>query len=74
MSVRDVVGPVARGAGDAIAGEVAYWRRELQRPWQEGRARPAARVGRWIGLGLALGAVATGVIAAWHAERPRGRR
>lgn len=70
MSVRDVVGPVAERAGDLVAGEVAYWRRELQRPWREGGDEPAARVGRWIGLGLAVGAVVAGVVAALRVERP----
>lgn len=70
MTVRDVVGPVAERAGDLIAGEVSYWRRELERPWRVGGHDPAARVGRWIGLGLAVGAVVAGVVAALRVERP----
>jgi len=70
VSVREVVGPVARWTGGLVAGEVAYWRDELERPWREGGDEPAARVGRWIGLGLAVGAVVAGVVAALRVERP----
>lgn len=70
MSVRDVVGPVAEHAGELIAGEVDYWRTELERPWREGGDEPAARVGRWIGVGLAVGALVAGVVAALRVERP----
>lgn len=44
-------------------------RRDLTRPWREGRTGPAAEVGRWLGLGLALGATALGVVAAVRAGR-----
>lgn len=46
-------------------------RRELDRPWREGREGPAAETGRWIGLGLAVGAFVAGVGAAIYAERRR---
>lgn len=70
MNVREVVGPLAQRAGDLVSAEAAYWRRELQRPWREGSDEPAARVGRWIGLGLAVGALVAGVVAALRVERP----
>jgi len=70
MSLRDTLAPVAEYASDRIADEVDYWRDELERPWREGGTEPAARVGRWIGLGLAVGALVAGVVAALRVERP----
>lgn len=50
---------------------VRGWRRELERPWREGRKGTPAEVGRWIGLGLAVGAFVAGVGAAVYADWPR---
>ena len=70
MGARDFIEPVVHSAQELVAGEVDYWRDEITRPWREGRRGRPARIGRWIGLGLAVGAVAAGVIAALRVERP----
>lgn len=44
------------------------WRRELEDPWVPGSAGTAAEAGRWIGVGLAVGAFVAGVGAALYAE------
>lgn len=44
-------------------------KRELTRPWREGRSGAPAEIGRWLGLGLALGAVIVGVTAGVRASR-----
>lgn len=44
-------------------------KRELTRPWREGRPGAPAEIGRWLGLGLALGAVIVGVTAGVRASR-----
>ena len=70
MSVRDLIGPVVDTAQELVAGELEYWRDELTRPWREGLRGTVPETARWIGLGLAVGAVAAGVIAALRSERP----
>ena len=55
---------------ERISAEIDYWRDEVTRPWQEGRAGRAASIGRWIGLGLATGAAIAGIVAALRVERP----
>ena len=47
--------------------------RELTRPWREGRPGTRAEIGRWIGLGAALGAAVAGLAAALYVARG-GRR
>lgn len=44
------------------------WQRELEDPWVRGRSGDAAEAGRWIGLGLAVGAFVAGVGAAMYSE------
>ena len=70
MSFREAIAPLADAASDRLAAEYGYWREELARPWREGGTRPAARAGRWIGVGLAVGALVAGVAAALRVERP----
>lgn len=70
MSLKDAVRPLAEGAGELVTSEIDYWRDELERPWREGPGHPAARIGRWIGLSLAIGAAVAGVAAALRSERP----
>lgn len=70
MSVRDSIQPLASAATDLVTSEIDYWREELERPWRDGRKEPAARIGRWVGLGLAVGAIIAGVVAAARVERP----
>lgn len=57
-------------ASEVLSGEVDYWRDEVTRPWKEGRRGRPAEIGRWLGLGLAIGATAAGIIAALRSERP----
>lgn len=63
---------VVRSGVDAADREVSYWRDELVRPWKAGRSGRAARVGRWIGLGLAIGSAIAGIAVALRAGRGRG--
>lgn len=70
MSIKDTILPLAEGATDAVTAEVDYWRSELERPWRDGGGEPAAKIGRWIGLTLAVGAAVAGITAALRAERP----
>ena len=69
MSVRDSIRPLAEMATDLVTDEVEYWRGELERPWREGSEEPAARLGRWVGVGLAVGALVAGIAAAVRVER-----
>lgn len=62
---------IARVVGEIAREEAAELRDELLRPWRRGRSGTPARVGRWVGLGLALGAVVAGVTAAVWAHRQR---
>ena len=50
--------------------EVRHWRRELTRPWREGRNGRPAEIGRWIGVGLAVSTLVVGLAAALRTERP----
>lgn len=52
----------------AARRRVRGWQRELERPWVRGRPGRAAEAGRWIGLGLAVGAFVAGVGAALYTE------
>jgi len=70
VSLRDAVRPIADGASELVTTEIDYWRDELERPWRDGPSQPAARIGRWIGLTLAIGAAVAGVAAALRVERP----
>lgn len=44
-------------------------KRELTRPWREGRPGTAAEIGRWLGLGAALAAFVAGVGAGLRATK-----
>lgn len=70
MKPGEVAGPAAEVARELLAGELDYWRDEITRPWRRGRPGPWAETGRWIGTGLAAGAIALGAVAALRAERP----
>ena len=70
MSVIDALQPFAEAVGERIGHEIGIVRSELERPWRDGRSEPAARTGRWIGLGLAVGAALVGLAAALRVERP----
>ena len=70
MGAGDWVDPAVDAARGAVAGEIGHWRRELTAPWREGREGRAAEVGRWIGFGLAIGALAAGIAAALRVDRP----
>ncbi|MFQ5689123.1 MAG: hypothetical protein ACE5HQ_02475 [Gemmatimonadota bacterium] len=65
-------GVLARVAQLAARRRVGSWRREFLRPWRRGRGGVPAEVGRWVGLGLAVGAVVAGLAAALYSERSRG--
>lgn len=71
MSLANAARPVARAVGSLVSAEVERRKRALTRPWREGRSGTAAEVGRWIGVGLAVGAFVGGVIAAIRFERSR---
>lgn len=47
--------------------------RKLAFPWREGRSGAEAEIGRWLGLGAAVGAAVAGLAAALYVAR-RGRR
>ncbi len=64
-------GAVRRIAAEEGRRRLRAVRRELGRPWREGREGPAAETGRWIGLGLAVGAFVGGLAAAIYLERRR---
>ena len=70
MTLRDRVRPLADTASELVSTELEYWRGELERPWREGPREPAARIGRWVGLTLAIGAAVAGIVAAIRVERP----
>lgn len=47
-------------------------REEITRPWHRGRHTPEAEVGRWVGLGLALGSALLGAgLAVYSSLRSR---
>jgi hypothetical protein len=51
---------LARLAAWAVRDRARAVRREVTRPWRRGRRLPEAEVGRWVGLGLAVGATLLG--------------
>lgn len=57
---------VRRIRGEA-RGRALSVKRELTRPWREGRPGAPAEIGRWLGLGAALAAVIVGVAAGMRA-------
>jgi hypothetical protein len=59
-----------RLVGEVAKHEARVLRREVRRPWIEGDQTPTASFGRWLGLGLALGAILGGIAMAFYAERP----
>lgn len=71
MSAREALQPLTEVVSERVGREIGFWRGELERPWREGRPEPPARAGRWIGLGLAVGAAVAGIVAAFRVERPR---
>lgn len=52
---------LARLTAWAVRNRTRALRDEIARPWRRGRGTPEAEVGRWVGLGLAVGALALGV-------------
>jgi hypothetical protein len=52
---------LARLTAWAVRNRTRALRDEIARPWHRGRGTPEAEVGRWVGLGLAVGALALGV-------------
>ena len=52
---------LAKLATWAVRNRALALRDEIARPWHRGRQIPEAEVGRWIGLGLALGTIVVGV-------------
>jgi hypothetical protein len=69
-AIRRAGGALLHVAGVRAEQEIRQWQRELIRPWREGTKGPAAEVGRWIGVGLAVGTVVAGIAAALRTERP----
>ena len=59
-----------RLVGEVAKDETRALKREVRRPWVEGDQTPAGSFGRWLGLGLALGAILGGIALAFYAERP----
>ncbi|MFQ5679751.1 MAG: hypothetical protein ACE5HP_09885 [Gemmatimonadota bacterium] len=53
--------------------ELRAWRREVERPWREGRRGAVAETGRWVGFALAIVAFAGGAGAAAYVEWRRSR-
>jgi len=51
---------LARLAVWAVKNRSRALRDEITRPWHRGLDLPEAEVGRWVGLGLALGALVAG--------------
>lgn len=68
--LRRAGGAILQLAGVRAEQEIRHWQGELIRPWREGSVGPAAEVGRWIGVGLAVGTVVAGIAAALRTERP----
>lgn len=69
----DVGGMLVGLAGDFVRERVELVRREAVRPWRTGRKGTAAEVGRWIGVGLAVAALGSGVALAVLAGRAEER-
>ncbi|MBT8477301.1 MAG: hypothetical protein KJO06_00185 [Gemmatimonadetes bacterium] len=51
---------LARLISWAVRDRAGALKDEIARPWRRGEDLPEAEVGRWIGLGLAVGALLTG--------------
>jgi hypothetical protein len=51
---------LARLAAWAVRNRTLALRDEIARPWRRGRGTPEEEVGRWVGLGLAVGALVVG--------------
>ena len=51
---------LAKLAAWAVRNRARALRNEIARPWHRGRHTPEAEMGRWIGLGLAVGALVLG--------------
>jgi hypothetical protein len=51
---------LAKLASWAVRNRARALRKEIVRPWRRGRSTQAAEVGRWVGLGLAVGALVLG--------------
>jgi hypothetical protein len=52
---------IARLAAWAVRNRARALRNEIVRPWRRGRRTPEAEAGRWLGLGLAVGAAVFGI-------------
>lgn len=52
---------LAKLAAWAVRNRARALRDEITRPWHRGRRTPEAEAGRWLGLGLAVGAAVLGV-------------
>lgn len=65
---------LARHVERVARREARAVRRELERPWREGRRGKPAEVGRWVGFGLAVTAILAGIGMAFYADRPWDRR
>ena len=50
-----------RLAAWAVRNRARALHNEIARPWHRGRRTPEAEAGRWVGLGLALGAAVLGI-------------
>ena len=61
---------LARLAAWAVRNRTRALRDEIARPWRRGRGTPEAEVGRWVGLGLAVGALVVGAGLAILATLP----
>jgi hypothetical protein len=52
---------LARLAAWAVRNRALALRDEVARPWHRGPRTPEAELGRWVGLGLAVGSLVIGV-------------
>ena len=55
---------LARLATWAVRNRAQALKDEIARPWHRGRRLPEAEAGRWLGLGLAVGALVAGAALA----------
>ena len=51
---------LARLAAWAVRNRARALKHEITRPWHRGRRTPEAEIGRWVGLGFAVGALVFG--------------
>ena len=51
---------LARLTAWAVRDRTRALKDEIARPWRRGRRTPEAEVGRWVGLGLAVGSLVLG--------------